>query len=380
MVDQELSLFHDTAPILSITDIRCPLPGPEVLWVSGDASQWASNLHSLYGQELVIAPEVLSNSLLTPSLYSLFQEFLHDGLSQRRKSISAQQLRLLLHPIHSLLCHVRQLLCCFPDIEPGSPEVSRTLTKSGAQARLEETREILRNWYEVTRDFHKTNPDCQLTKINLILYHLISLNALTDFPEIERFARREDFQDSPWNISGRRRTWIWAREDALVHCGQIFRLLRLIPSDRWPCWSAAAIYRATLILWLDSTLRLHQTFSPTQLESSPNIGPTEIMPSLTAAEEASLAIPVGGSSFVIIDQLAYEEQPDPSSWRGEWIAALTLGDGTTMALDKPFDLLTYGTMLIADGPSTRLGDGIKRKLATMGRNWSGDELHDGALV
>ena len=46
MVDQELSLFHDTAPMLSITDLRCPLPSPELLWQSPNAERWLAATQS----------------------------------------------------------------------------------------------------------------------------------------------------------------------------------------------------------------------------------------------------------------------------------------------------------------------------------------------
>ncbi len=84
MLDQELSLFHDTAPLLSITELQCPLPGPEVLWMSPSSERWLAAVQSVYGCTANVNPQLLSAPSLTPSLYDLFQDFLHDNLSRRQ--------------------------------------------------------------------------------------------------------------------------------------------------------------------------------------------------------------------------------------------------------------------------------------------------------
>jgi hypothetical protein len=40
MVGQELSLFHDISPFLSITELERPIPGPESLWLAKDPTEW----------------------------------------------------------------------------------------------------------------------------------------------------------------------------------------------------------------------------------------------------------------------------------------------------------------------------------------------------
>jgi hypothetical protein len=81
-----------------------------------------------------------------------------------------------------------------------------------------------------------------------------------------------------------------------------------------------------------------------------------------------------GGSVMAIDQMIYQDQPNADSWSKDWIPVLTRGDGiTTMTLDRPLEILQYGIMFIDEGISTRIGDGIKRKLATMRQVWSDGE-------
>ncbi|KAK3378561.1 hypothetical protein B0H63DRAFT_251071 [Podospora didyma] len=349
MLDQELSLFHDTAPLFAITELRCPLPGSEVLWMASTAEQWLAAVQSVYGCTANVNPQLLSAPSLTPSLHDLFQDFLSDNLSRRQGSLSPQQLRLILHPLQSLLCHLRQMLSCFSDVLSSRRNGARTVTKASTMLRLEEVQALLQKWYELTMTYHKANPNCPITRCNLVLYHLISLNAVTNFPEIERLARREGFDGSYWELSLRHKRCISQREEAIFHCGQVFRLLRLMPNNRRPSWWSAAMYRATLILWTDSISRLDPNFQTDKRENA-----------------------TGSTSPVAIDQVTPE---DPAViaylWNGDGVAVLTQLDGMTVNLDKPADVLIYAVKNIESGFSSRVGDGIKRKLIALRNNWSG---------
>ncbi len=97
-------------------------PSPEVLWLSPNAESWLAGVQSIYGCTANVNPQLLSTPSLTPSLFDLFQDFLHDNLSRRQSSLSPQQLRLLLHPLQSLLCHLRQMLSCFSDVLATRPQ------------------------------------------------------------------------------------------------------------------------------------------------------------------------------------------------------------------------------------------------------------------
>ncbi|ORY65289.1 transcription factor Cmr1 [Pseudomassariella vexata] len=344
MVDQELSLFHDTAPMLSVSELCAPLPGPELLWMSANAEQWMAGMQSIYGCTANVNAQLLTTPSLTPSLYDIFQDFLHDNLSRRQSSLTPQQLRLLLHPLQSLLCHLRQMLSCFSDLLSTRRTTARTVTKASTMLRLEEVQALLQKWYELSITYHKTNPNCPVSKTNLVLYHLISLNAVTHFPEIERLARREAFDGSYWELGLRYKRCVYQREEAIFHSGQVLRLVRAMPVDRRPCWWSVALYRATLILWTDSVSRLDPNF---QKHDSGNP--------------------------VAIDQVTPE---DPALiaylWNGDGIPVLTHRDGTTANLEKPNDVLSYAAKFIEEGISSRLNDGIRRKIVALGNNWNVD--------
>lgn len=341
MVDQELALFHDTATMLTINDLCCSLPGPELLWMSGSAEQWSAGLQTIYDGATNVNPQLLTDTSMTPSLSMLFQEFLREDLSKRSGTLTSHQLRLLLHPLQAYLYSVKQTMPLVPDTKDGP------LTKDKFQDRLSEAQTLLQKWYELTVNYYNANPNCPTSRTNLVLYHLISLNAVTDFPQIEKIARR----GGPfWDPSSRHQECIpqREREEAVFRCGQVYRLIRSMPQDRRPSWWSAAIYRVSLILWMDCVSRTSTSFPQSDLPGN----------------------------IVAIDQLTPE---DPRlfqfMWKKEGVPALTQRDGTRV-LSAPSDVLEYAVSALDEGHSTKLGDGIKRKLIELGRNWqTNDSTH-----
>ncbi|RXG45628.1 hypothetical protein VDGE_00194 [Verticillium dahliae] len=371
IADQELSLFHDTPPMLAITDLRCPLPSPEALWMSSSSEQWYANVQRIYGHSTNGGSQGSAASL-TPSLHDIFQSLLHDDLTRRHPNISPHQLRLLLHPLQALLCHLRQMLSCFPDALTSQHITSKTVTKSSTLQRLEEVQALLQRWYEIAMVAYKANPSCETTRCNLVLFHVISLNAVSSFPEVERLARREGLNGTLWELSMRHKLCIFSSEEAVFHCGQIMRFIRAMPSDRRPCWWSAAVYRATLILWANTVTTLNPTL-PTALQvrnssSSPvssNVDEERRQES-TAPKDHSLV-----DASIIIDQVTPE---DPCLIRYLWsggkgIIMVTRRDGRTVGLESPADVLNYGIGVVDEGFTSRIGDGIKRKLASLNTYW-----------
>ncbi|KAK4152555.1 hypothetical protein C8A00DRAFT_44409 [Chaetomidium leptoderma] len=349
MLDQELALFHDTAPLFAITDLRCPLPGPEVLWKSTNSGQWFTAMQSLHNCAANVNPQLLSTPSATPSLYELFQDFLHDSLLRRQSNLSPQQLRLILHPLQALVCHSRQMGSCFSEVFGTRHTSGCSVAKASILHRLEEAQALLQKWHDTTINHSKANPSCPITRCNLVLYHLISLNAVTDFPEIERLARREGFGGLSWELPLRHGRCIFQRHKAIFHCGQVYRLLRLMPNDCRPAWWSVAMYRATMILWTDSISRTDPNL---QVDNHDTIG-------------------IGSSFAVRIDQLAADDQVLHNyMWGGGGVPVLMGLDGAAVALDKPGDLLSYAVKNIDSCFSSRIGDGIKRKLVSLGNTWS----------
>lgn len=357
LLDIELSLFHDTAPLLAVSELQCPLPGPEVLWIASNSAQWQSSFQSLYGSFANLSPH-LSTSL-TPSLFDLFQAFLQDNLSHLQQSnLGPQQMRLLLHPLQSLLCHLTQMLSCFTDVRGTNRAVAGIMSKASTNQRLEEVQGLLQKWYNLAEAMIKNNPTCSVTKCNLVLYHLISLNAVTNFPEIERLARKEGLEmggpTTYWELGLRHKRCIYQREKVISHCTQAFSILRQLPDVDQPSWWSTAIYRVTLILWTDGIGRLDPNFN------------TMPSPPLESSQE-------GGSSSNAMNQGTSEDAAAMDfQWDGD--AELFVPKAFLGALDNPSAVLDLGIKTVGDGTSTRIGDGIRRKLATLAANWTLDSI------
>lgn len=330
MVDQELSLFHDTAPILSINELCAPLPCPERLWTLRNADQWKSELNSMYNNMDGVSPQFPGYPLLTPSLYDLFQNFLHE--SDAQVALSAHQLRLLLHPLQNMLCSLKQVFTCLPPkpLHQRSASTS-SLTQNSTMERIGEVKLLLSRWYDISMKYWQANPDCSTTKTNLVLYHLISLNAITNFPEIERLARKEDLYNAQWELPVRYKSCIYSRDESVLHSGQVLALIRSMPADKRPTWWAAAIYRAIMTLWVESLSRQDTT-----------------------------------SAFDRTDPITIPANKAMQNSGNPWETRLD----ETVILKGPAEVISYALDRIDDGVICRLGDGIKRKLTTLNNNWS----------
>ncbi len=84
---------------------------------------------------------------------------------------------------------------------PSSRRAARTLTTASTLLRLEEAESALNRWYYLCMIHATAEPYCPIALSKLVIYHLIGLNAITCFPEVERLARKEAFSDCPskWN-------------------------------------------------------------------------------------------------------------------------------------------------------------------------------------
>lgn len=349
MLDQELSLFYDSAPILSITELESPTPAPEGLWLAKDASEWqvAVQQHRDFIGTDWPRPDSSSNlnSPLTaplppPSLYSLFQDMLYDNITARHGQLSPLQIKVLLHPLQSLVYHLHQVLSCVSD-NLASRRASRTASTASTLLRLEEVQSLLRKWYDMCAVHAKADPTCPATQASLILYNLISLNVVTAFPEIERLARTEAVGDFRRELSLCYKRCIYQPREALFHCGQVIRLVCSMPRENRPNWWPAAIYRVTMILWVESMSRIGHNSHRTET----------------------------GRMFAIDVVTPEHPSVDPYLWDGDGIPVLTKPDGYT-DLHRPDEVLSHCIALLDTGVALRISDGIKRKLLTLYKNWN----------
>ncbi|KAK5987497.1 Transcription factor [Cladobotryum mycophilum] len=352
-IDQESSLFHDTTPMLSIDDLGRFLPSPEILWVSESSGQWRINMEILQGNNTGNSRQSRSSRFITPSLNQLFKSFVHQEPSQ----ILPGYLRPLLYPLQSIVCNLNQLLSCFHD--SSSPAESNTVST------IKEVQGLLDKWHTLATASRATTANDHEISVALILYHLLYLNTLTNFPQIERLACREHPGSYPAQNCPQTITCVYTRQDVILHCGQVFRLVRSMSVDSRPSWWVRAVYRAVLILWSDAILRPDST-SKTQANTSDLTALFDLVKA--SATSSSADVPV-----ISIDQIASDSPIFKSpTWSNTSTPVLTRQDGSTIGLHNPTDILQYGIHLVNEGPATSIGDEVKVKLMTCCSRWGGD--------
>lgn len=342
MVDQELSLFHDTAPLFAVTELVVPMPDADRLWHARGAAEWSAIFEQVH--EFPGGYSSVGSGARPSPLKDLFRHFLDDEMIPLGIEMTPFQLRLLLHPLQGLVYQYSQLLSCFSDPLSTRSTGSRTVTAASTRARVEEIQSLLQRWFDLAERYLKANPMCAMMSTNLIIFHLISLNAVTNFPEIERLARRENCDGTYQQLLWVHKRCIYDIEEAVYHCGQVFRLVRQMPRGIRPPWWAAAIYRVALVLWTDS-LANKDASSPS------NNG----------------MFPVPGPSFAIDAVMPDHALLVRYLTKREGVPTLTKRDGSQIGIDKAYPVLQHCMEVVQEGASTRFSDGIYGKLEKLAR-------------
>ncbi|KAH8724592.1 transcription factor Bmr1 [Phaeosphaeriaceae sp. PMI808] len=343
MVDQDLSLFHDTAPLFSVTEFGAPMPDSDQLWQAQSAPVWSEMFNHVH--EFHNGYSSVGSGARPPSLRELFRHFLDDEIviqDVQEIHLTPMHLRLLLHPLQTLVCQYCQLLSCFSD-SVASRSRNRALTAASTRVRLEEVQALLGRWFDLAQRYMKSNPICLMMQANLVMFHLISMNAVTNFPEIERFARREGTDGSYQQMLWMHKKCLSDVQEAIVHAGQILRLVRDMPRGSRPPWWPGAVYRAALVMWTDSLN--NKSLNPNQQRSY---------------QTANSAFPVDRLPSDHPTILRYMS-------RREGIPAMTKRDGTLVLLDNGFSVLSHFIDIIDEGVATRFSDGIRSKLEKLAR-------------
>jgi len=339
MVDYELSLFHDTSPILSIGDLQTPLPCNDSLWRSKSSEEWLKMMQETYPR----SSNMEFHSHIYPtedlSLSHLFQDLLRDETETKPRKLSALYLKLLLHPLQNLVYPLGQLLSCFygiHDNQLGTP----SHTTASTLLQLEEVQSLLHKWYDLAMHNHRIDSDCPVTNSSLVLYHLVYLNTVTYFPGVERVVRREDSNGHSWESELQSKKFIYHSDKAVFHALRVFMLISKWPkSGRAPWWSAA-LYRAAMILWVD---RISRSYRRDGYDNEK----VELLNSDTC------------NDLAIKEYLSESSCTLYTGTRG--------GDCAKPGL--PEEILLHCVSLLEDGVSSRFSDGIKRKLQTVLKIW-----------
>jgi hypothetical protein len=330
--DQEMSLFSDKTPQLSVVNLHAPMPDSDDLWHAESPSAWITLFDKIHGSAYR-SPD---------SLRDFFTKFVDGDFTG--KTLSPTQLRLLLHPLQAQVCHLRQFIACLPDGSSQS-KASRAVSKAATKVRLEELSALLQQWYSIIRQsFSGKEGTCWTTCANLIMYHLISLNVITSFGCIEQFARREVVLGPFRHTSWLQNRCIDQPEEVFFHCGQILRLVRSMPKPVRPPWWAGAVYRVALTAWATSMAGAGPRFAGTS--------PTEV-----------------DRPFAIDDLTPETDAISRYMKYQEGTPMLTRQDGTLAPLDVPANVLQHCIDVLEDDSSMRLADGIKRKLIVFMASW-----------
>ncbi|KAI0196976.1 hypothetical protein F4808DRAFT_297710 [Astrocystis sublimbata] len=306
IVDQELSLFYDTAPLLPIDELHACLPGLERWWAAKDTDSWGIQM-----------PDPVQSSPPS-SLYDLFHDFVHDRINPDR--MTPYEMRLLLQPIQWRLWHEQKLKRHY------SAELVNTAETPDIPS---EGQVLLNKWRSICCLSYGPDQSSPLTLTNLALSHLISLNGITDFPEIEKYARNELHENEKPTFPAL---------DAVYHCGQVLFIIQALPKEKLPVWWSVAIYRAVLILWVFSTCPNNQNSK-------------------------------SGVPFIVNAHIM-----DTNSFGTMWYtnpSFLQELRGPLVSLAEPSKVLWHAVEIIRDGISTRFSAGIQRKLIELHTTWYG---------
>lgn len=266
----------------------------------------------------------------------LFSLFMSNRISDDGTILSLAELRLLLHPLQAMIYHLNKGV--FYLFASGGQRPLQRLV-----AQQEDVQYYLSQWYAISRRCSDNlTPNGY---VNMVMFHLIGLNALTYFPDIERVARGgispEKFRESLW--TGKRCSeeapQIWC------HCGQIIRYFRLMPASNRPHWWNAAIYRVALCMW---ATRLSNKAGGSRAASSSSRLET-----------------------IAIDRLQYN---DPSIVRyirhGDGIPNLSQSDGSLVSLGPDIAIVYHCIEVLKEkGPRSQLDDGIINKLSGLIERW-----------
>lgn len=329
-LDQEISLFYDIAPLASISDLKARLPSANELWQARSATEWWNRYER---QQISMSPS-------TRSLCELFRTFVEGDWSYNDK-LDPTELRLLLHPLQGTISHLRQFIRCFNDDKaPG--RASRMKTNAVAVARQEEIKAWLHNWYKLASNSKESSP---IMCANLVNFHLISLNALVDFAELERATRRGPHDDVTLLSSCIKLVHRDAMEEILMHCGQVLRNIRAIPTAFRPYWWPGAHYRVALITWAASIAGRQ-------------------------FEKATQDLQMAQRSFFAIDVVA-PEHPSIALFleRRSGVPAFSNLDGSPVLLSSPKKLLAYFSNSLEEDLSLCLTSGIRNKLRRLAERW-----------
>ncbi|KAI0847763.1 hypothetical protein F5Y00DRAFT_253762 [Daldinia vernicosa] len=351
ILDLELSLFLDSTPHIQIADLNLVLPSPAELYLACDTDSWKRGMND--------TPPI------QPSLRVLFEWFLTDQITRdRRRCLTPSAFRLLLHPLYSLVNSFRQVLSCFS--EGPNSRLFSPVTKRSTDVRMEEMQVLLHRWFSLycsrLREVEQSNVSFNqfrspLMTATLITYHIIYLNTVTGFTDIESLARRGLSDSRLQQLSSTRvEQYIHCPDEALLHIGQILYLLRSFDKKVRPPWWPAALYRVTLTLWAISVFCGARWKLPSSTLVLIDVESRGDDDAVYRHFYSSVGASISGSNAATTSDSSPNHQVS--------IPAITdqRGGSEPVALDDPIRTLETCLLAFGGGIATRFSEGIHTKL------------------
>lgn len=341
LADQEISLFHDSQPIIRVAELEVMLPAGDNLWLAANAVDWAGCLGADAASPGRIP--VLLSQKTQPSLRQLFQLLLDNKLNQLQVPMQILHMRLLLFPIQVLVHQQSQVLAILPSGTTSARAPRRALEISCA-LRSDDVECLLQRWKH-----HFDSLPCKGTRLRLmkqaalILFHLINIDLHAFITDIERFTRGETsacFNSD--DITGRDQL-VRSPEKVIFHCGQVLRLIWELESELRPLWWSAAVYRVAIALWACAIFAL--------------TGPLEVGTETMSRNEEYAAIDRLPEYSPTLQGYLHHRKGHP---------CLTARDGTQVAIRDSSKVLTVCIEVLDDGPlATKLCQGASWKLRNL---------------
>lgn len=296
-----------------------PIPISDSIWLTLDSSATSN-------------PYLRARSPLTqPSLEELFSR-LKQGDIPHRESLAEKNWRLLLYPVLALIHHIRQVTCL--SISCFAPD-----PRTQARQTMKEAHDLLRKWYELATE-QGTNTDPEPTRLNLTLYHLLWLNTVVDYQQVEAYASSRT-ADSNSCISSLSET----RHHGVV----AFQLLHGMPQEMRPQWWPLAVYRVTLLLWMESHIHHTSPFGNRENLSAPLL----FFPGISPENSRPMVL----GSLGLVEPVLEHQLPHPSGF-----LEASLRRGVPEVPTEPSEIIELGIMMIEEGFMTPLAEEVVGKL------------------
>ena len=213
---------------------------------------------------------------------------------------------------------------------------------------VQEVQEQLRKWHDLTKTQIPNETASPETATNMILYHLIMLNTMVNFPEIELLARSNEKSEVGYDPLRRCSQYAHHLENTTeiyFHCGQVMRQVRSIPEPARPPWWAGAIYRVALVAWANGTVSVN-------VANSPHRGDVETQDTVLL----DVHPPFHTS---IVSYLNHQGG----------IPAFSDSDDTAVCLDDSVDVIRHCASFLDTDIKTKFTLSIRQKLLTMATRW-----------